>query len=49
MIFIERPQAPWPRGLHALALLIAHLRVRDLARLAGSVEIVTAASLFDFS
>jgi NTE family protein len=50
------PRSALGRALHALTLLITHQMVRDLAQLAGSVEIFTAPNLcplavspFDFS
>jgi len=54
---LERPpQGAVGRALHALTLLITHQMVRDLAQLAGTVEIFTAPNLcplavspFDFS
>ncbi|HWD67601.1 MAG TPA: patatin-like phospholipase family protein [Caulobacteraceae bacterium] len=54
---LEQPPAgAAARGIHALTLLVAHQMARDLARLAGTVEIYTAPSLcplavspFDFS
>jgi NTE family protein len=50
------PKGPIARGFHALTLLIAHQMVRDLAELAGTIDISTVPSLcplavspFDFS
>lgn len=50
------PMGAVARGFHALTLLIAHQMIRDLARLAGEVEVYTAPPLcplsvspFDFS
>jgi NTE family protein len=50
------PRGPLARGFHALTLLIAHQMVRDLAELAGKVDVFTVPSLcplavspFDFS
>lgn len=50
------PRGAMARGFHALTLLIAHQMIRDLARLAGTVEVFTAPPLcplsvspFDFS
>jgi NTE family protein len=50
------PKGPIARGFHALTLLIAHQMVRDLAELAGVIDISTvptlcplAVSPFDFS
>jgi NTE family protein len=52
----EPPQGAVGRAIHALTLLITHQMVRDLAQLAGSLEIFTAPNLcplavspFDFS
>lgn len=50
------PKGAIARGFHALTLLIAHQMVRDLAQLAGRIEVFTAPTLcplavspFDFS
>lgn len=50
------PSGAAARGFHALTLLIAHQMVRDLAQLAGTIEVFTVPSLcplatspFDFS
>jgi NTE family protein len=50
------PKGPLARGFHALTLLIAHQMVRDLAELAGRIDVFTVPSLcplsvspFDFS
>jgi len=50
------PNGAVARGMHALTLLVAHQMVRDLAQLAGTIEVFTAPSLcplavspFDFS
>jgi NTE family protein len=45
----EPPRGAVARGFHALTLLIAHQLVRDLARLAGTVEIFTVPPLCPLS